>query len=300
MTIKRSTIIKTGLLLAITCFVLYLTACAYIWKRQERFIFMPQRIITSTPADYHLPFEEIYVAVNEDPVSNENLHAWFMPAADRPGRRVLLYLHGSALNIGANIDHAQRFHNLGFSVFLLSYRGYGKSDGTSPSEESVYVDAETAWDYLVTDRKFEPSSVFIYGHSLGGAVAIQLALTHPDAGGVIVEGTFTSIAEMARLHSQYRILPLDIIIKHRFDSVNKVGRLEVPVLFIHGTSDERVPYSMTRELFERTASEKRIKLILGGGHNNTAAVGGEEYLQTVRDFFRFASNDSAINMRRGD
>ncbi len=300
MTIKRSTILKAGLLLAILCLALYLTACAYIWKQQERFIFMPQRIITSTPADYHLPFEEIYLSVNGNQVSSENLHAWFIPADDRPSRGVLLYLHGSALNIGANIEHAQRFRNLGFSVFLLSYRGYGKSAGVFPSEESIYVDAETAWNYLITIRKFTPSSVFIYGHSLGGAVAIQLALNHPDTGGVIVEGTFTSIAEMARLHPQYRILPLDIIIKHRFDSIHKVGRLEVPVLYIHGTRDETVPYEMTRELFERTASSKRIKLILGGGHNNTAAVGGEEYLQAVRDFVRFASSHSAMSVQPGE
>ena len=141
MTFKRSTSVK---------------ACAYIWKQQDRFIFMPQRIITSTPANYQLPFEDLYIRIKEEPVSNEKLHAWFIPAAGQSVRRVLLYLHGSALNIGANLDHAQRFRNLGLSVFLLSYRGYGRSDGVFPSEKSVYVDAETAWNYLTADRKFEP------------------------------------------------------------------------------------------------------------------------------------------------
>ena len=105
---------------------------------------------------------------------------------------------------------------------------------------------------------------------------------------------------MARLHSQYRFLPLDIIIKHRFDSVNKVGRLEVPVLYIHGTKDETVPFEMTRELFAQTASNKRMTLIAGGGHNNTAAVGGEEYLNSVRDFIRFAVRHSAMNVKQRD
>lgn len=253
---------------------------------------MPQRIIANTPADYHLPFEDTYLAVKGQPDSGERLHAWFIPAANGLGGRVLLYLHGSALNIGANIAHAQRFRKMEFSVFLLSYRGYGKSDGAFPSEKHVYANAETAWDHLRKDRNFDPQSIFIYGHSLGGAVAIQLALNHPDARGLIIEGTFTSIVEMARLLPHYRILPLDLIINQRFDSIKKVGRLKVPVLYIHGTSDELVPYEMTRKLYGQTASAKRMKLILGGGHNNTAAVGGEEYLQTVRDFIRFASGDT--------
>lgn len=248
---------------------------------------MPQRIIASTPADYDLPFEDIYIAVKGQPDTGERLHGWYIPAAHEPGRKLLLYLHGSALNIGANIAHAQRFRNMGFSVFLPSYRGYGKSDGAFPSEAHVYTDAETAWDYLRKNRDVDPPSIFIYGHSLGGAVAIQLALNHPDAGGLIVEGTFTSIVELAGLLPQYRLLPLNLIINQRFESIKKVGRLKVPILYIHGTNDKRVPYAMTRKLYAQTASPKKMKLIFGGGHNNTAKVGGEEYLRTVREFIRF-------------
>ncbi len=275
-----------------TFVALYLTACAYIWRQQNRFIFMPQRLISRTPADLNLPFEEIYLSVRDKSGSTERIHAWFIPTAERSAQRVLLYLHGSALNIGANIAHAQRFAKLGFSVFLLSYRGYGKSDGDFPSEESVYADAETGWDYLVAERNFAPSSVFIYGHSLGGAVAIQLALNHSDAGGIIVEGTFTSIAEMARLNPPYRILPLDLLINQRFNSIKKVGQLDLPVLYIHGKSDETVPFEMSKELFDKTSSAKKLTLIAGGGHNNTAAVGGEQYLDAVRDFIRLSSDDT--------
>jgi dipeptidyl aminopeptidase/acylaminoacyl peptidase len=249
---------------------------------------MPQRIITSTPADYWLPFEDTFISVKDQSNAIERLHAWYIPSADDSNNKVLLYLHGSALNIGANIDHARRFRNMGFSVLLLSYRGYGISDGDFPSEKLVYADAEAAWDYLVSNKGVDPHSIFIYGHSLGGAVAIQLATTQPNAGGLIVEGTFTSIAEMARLFPQYRFLPLNLIINQRFDSAKKVNRLEVPVLYIHGTGDERVPFEMSHKLYKLTSSAKRIKLILGGGHNNTAAIGGEEYLQSVRDFIWFA------------
>ena len=299
MTNKRSPILNAGLLFALTCLALYMSACAYIWQQQDRFIFMPQRPITRTPADLNLPFEEIYLPARNKSGATERIHAWFMPTVERSAQRVLLYLHGSALNIGANIAHAERFAKLGFSVLLLSYRGYGKSDGDFPSEESVYADAETGWNYLVTERKFAPASVFIYGHSLGGAVAIHLASNHSDAGGIIVEGTFTSIAEMARLNPPYRILPLDLIINQRFDSVKKVGYLDLPVLYIHGKSDETVPFEMSKELFDKTSSAKKLTLIAGGGHNNTAAIGGEQYLNAVRDFIRLAS-DNAIKRERRD
>jgi len=287
---KRSTIIKATLILTSALIALYMSACAYVWTQQEHYIFMPQRVIATTPTDYRLPFEDVYITLNGLLDSTERLHAWYIPAADGANKKVLLYLHGSALNIGANIAHAQRFRGMGFSVFLLSYRGYGKSDGTFPSEELIYADAEAAWNHLKEDRDVDPQSIFIYGHSLGGAVAIHLATNHPDAGGLIVEGSFTSIAELARLYPQYRLLPLDLIINQRFDSINKVSHLEVPVLYIHGTSDERVPFEMSQELYSHTTSAKQIKLILGGGHNNTAAIGGNEYLQTVKDFVIFANN----------
>ncbi|MGD2023802.1 MAG: alpha/beta fold hydrolase, partial [Desulfobacterales bacterium] len=201
--------------------------------------------------------------------------------------RYLLYFHGSALNIGANITHARRFHQMGFSVMLVSYRGYGKSDGTFPSEAQIYLDAQAAWSYLVEQKGIDPGSIFIYGHSLGAAVAIQLAVDHPGAGGLIVEAAFTSIADMARRMPQYRIFPIELIVHQRFESVAKVSRLQVPVLYIHGTDDKLVPHEMSRELYKRTASFKQLIFIRGGGHNNSAAVGGDEYLQAVRNFVDF-------------
>ena len=267
-----------GLILAV-----YATASAYIWARQEHFIFRPEKAIASTPADYQLPFEDVYMTVNETGGQKERIHAWWIPGKNQTNR-TLLYLHGSALNIAANISHAKRFYNLGFSVLLVSYRGYGKSDGTFPSEEQVYSDARAAWAHLMKQRGIDPGTVYIYGHSLGGAVAIQLALDHPEAAGLIVEAAFTSIPDMARVMPKYRMLPIDLIVNQRFDSINKVAQLQVPVLYIHGTDDTLVPHEMSRELFKRTASPKWLKLILGGGHNNSAAVGGKNYLKAVREF----------------
>jgi alpha-beta hydrolase superfamily lysophospholipase len=281
-TFWRLLIGATAVLIAI-----YGSTSAYIWARQAHFIFRPERIISKTPAEYQLPFENVYVKVNDGNGKNERIHAWWIPA-ENPGDRYLIYLHGSALNIGANITHARRFHKMGFSVFLISYRGYGKSDGTFPTEAQVYADAQAAWTYLVKQKGIDPKAIFIYGHSLGGAVAIQLAIDNPAAGGLIVEAAFTSIADMARRIPKYRIFPLELIVHERFDSIEKVSRLQPPVLYIHGTDDKLVPSEMSSELYKRTASSKQLKFIPGGGHNNSASVGGDEYLQAVKNFIDFA------------
>ncbi|MGD8296465.1 MAG: alpha/beta fold hydrolase [Desulfobacterales bacterium] len=263
--------------------IAYLSACTYIWKQQKHFIFMPEREIKKTPADYHLAFEDLYLEIPSESGRIERIHCWWIPA-DHPSDKYLIYLHGSALNIGANVSHARRFKELGFSVLLISYRGYGQSDGEFPTEAQVYADAEAAWRYLIKQRKIKPGDIFIYGHSLGGAVAINLAISHPEAKGLIVEATFTSIADMGRQYKFYRLLPLGLITHQRFDSIEKVNRLQVPVLFIHGTDDRTVPPEMSRQLYQRTTSSKQLTLISGGGHNNSASVGGDTYLEAVRDF----------------
>ena len=132
--------------------IIYAVASTYLYARQAHYIFRPQRTISATPSDYQLPFEDVYIRVDDGTNANERIHAWWI-SAENPGDRYLLYLHGSALNIGANITHARRFQRLGFSVLLISYRGYGKSDGTFPSEATVYLDARAAWSYLTEQKR---------------------------------------------------------------------------------------------------------------------------------------------------
>jgi pimeloyl-ACP methyl ester carboxylesterase len=287
LSMRQKLIFRKFCIAAITIFVVtYGLMSTYIYARQAHFIFKPKRIISKTPSAYQLPFEDVFIPVADENEANQRIHAWNIPA-EYPTNRYLIYLHGSALNIVANIPHARRFRNLGFSVLLISYRGYGKSDGIFPNEDQVYADAQAAWTYLVDKKKVDPGRIFIYGHSLGGAVAIQLAIDNPSAAGLIVEAAFTSIPEMARQISRYRIFPIDFIVHQRFESHKKVDSLQLPVLYIHGTDDELVPYQMSLELYNRTPSLKHLKLIPGGGHNNSAAVGGDEYLKAVGNFIAF-------------
>ncbi|XZO00444.1 MAG: alpha/beta hydrolase [Microcoleus sp.] len=175
---------------------------------------------------------------------------------------VVLYLHGNGLNVGANVEHANRFHQLGMSVFLIDYRGYGKSQGEFPTESQVYEDAQLAMDYLVKQRGINPKQIYIYGHSLGGAIAIDLAVRNPEAAGLIVEGSFTSAREMVDFQSGvYRIFPIDLLLRQRFDSIAKVDRLEMPVLFIHGTADTVVPVEMSKKLFDAAPEPKQLYIV---------------------------------------
>jgi hypothetical protein len=187
--------------------------------------------------------------------------------------------------VGANVEHAHRFHRLGLSVFAIDYRGYGKSQGDFPSESQVYEDAQLAWDYLVKQRGVNPHQIYIYGHSLGGAIAIDLAVRHPEAAGLIVEGSFTSTRAMVDFQKGlFWLFPIDWLLTQRFDSLSKVDRLQMPVLFIHGTADNVVPVEMSKKLFDAAPEPKQLYIVPDGGHNNVAQMGGAEYLQIVSQF----------------
>jgi uncharacterized protein len=198
-------------------------------------------------------------------------------------------------NIGANTEQAKRFHKLGFSVFLFDYRGYGKSEGDFPSEAAVYADAQRAWDYLTQERKISPTNIVLYGHSLGGAIAINLATQHPNAAGLIVQSSFTSALEMARRNWWTAIFPVHLILNQRFASIEKVPSLKMPTLYIHGTIDRSIPFKMSERLFAATRSPKHLQLFKGASHNDVAYIGGAAYSQTIQDFVHQADKTVCKN-----
>jgi len=268
----------------------YSAVCLFLFAAQGKFIFFPARAIETTPKDFQLGYQDVVLPIPTKTGAAETVHGWWIPALERSVNRresgkVLLYLHGNGLNVGANVEHANRFHRLGLSVFLIDYRGYGKSQGDFPSESRVYEDAQLAWDYLVKQRGIKPSQIYIYGHSLGGAIAIDLAVRHPEAAGLIVEGSFTSARAMVDFQAGvYRVFPIDLLLTQRFDSIAKVDRLQMPVLFIHGIADTVVPTQMSKKLFDAAPEPKQLYIVPDGGHNNSAQIGGAEYLLRVRQF----------------
>jgi pimeloyl-ACP methyl ester carboxylesterase len=257
---------------AIGCFVLLLA--------QSRFIFFPTRTIYQTPGDLGLSAEEIWLPIENKFGQTERIHGWWL-AGKPPNLGTVLYFHGNGGTRGG-IDQMDRIHQLGFSVLVISYRGYGKSEGGFPSESQVYEDAQAAWNYLTRDRSISPKQITLYGYSIGGAVAIELALRHPDARALIVQSTFTSMKDMAMRQSQFRFLPLDLILTQRFNSIDKVKSLKMPVLLLHGDADTLVPPAMSQALYDATPTPKQLLLIHGANHNDAEFT--IEHLAAIRQF----------------
>ncbi|MDB9517204.1 alpha/beta fold hydrolase [Roseofilum reptotaenium CS-1145] len=254
--------------------------CWYFWATQTRLIFFPVEEITRTPADIGLDYEEVWVESVEPGVK---LHGWWIP--NERSDRLLLYLHGNSDNIGTNVYHSGRFYHLGFSVFLFDYRGYGQSKGEFPTEKQVYEDTDTIWKYLVNERGIAPEQIVVYGHSLGGAIAIELATKHPEISHLIIEGSFTSLRRMGDYrYPLLNILPIDLLLQNQFNSRAKVPQLKMPTLFIHGQQDSAVPFFMSEELFAAAPEPKELWLFPPGDHTTVAPLAGEEYFKTVREF----------------
>lgn len=274
---------KLLLMVQVVAFTAYLAVCVFLVVKQPRFIFFPSSVIEKTPELFNIPYEEVWLPVPASSGEAGRVHGWWMKA-QQPDAKVLLYLHGNGINIGANVGHANRFHQLGFSVLLIDYRGYGLSEGVFPNENRVYEDAVVAWNYLLKEQQISPSKIFIYGHSLGGAVAIDLAVKHPEAAGLIVESSFTSIQDMVAYRNLFRIFPINLLLNQRFESIKKVPKLQTPVLFIHGTVDTTVPSFMSQQLYQAAPEPKQILLVPAADHNNVAVVAGGEYLQLIKSF----------------
>jgi len=271
------------ILLSVAALLIAAYSCAswYLWAKQRELIFFPGRDVARNPGALQLQFEEVWLPVAASEFAA--LNGWWLRSDDAVAP-ALLFLHGNDLNIAGNIEHVARLRRMGFSVLIVDYRGYGKSVGGFPSERQVYEDAETAWNYLIRDLRAEPGRAFIYGHSLGGAVAIELGLRHPEAAGIILESTFTSMSDMAKL--TYWMFPTDWLLNQRFDALAKVPLLRSPVLFIHGTADSEVPYAMSERLFAAAGGPKWLTLIPGGGHEDSADIGGTLYARDVLAFAR--------------
>jgi uncharacterized protein len=257
---------KLVLYACLAAFAAYAATGAVLWAGQRRLIFEPKRSLVVRPGE--LGFRVVDVTI---PVGSEKARAWWMPAT-REGAKVILYFHGNDGNVSTSLAETALLRELGYAVMVVDYRGYGESDGTFPSETTVYEDAEAALGFLTGAWGFAPRDVVVYGHSLGAAVAIDLAVKHPDLGGLIVESGFTSIYDMAELEQRYSIYPLRLLLNQRFDSIAKVPRLALPVLYIHGTADEIVPYRMGVSLYERSGGRKRLLSVPGGDHDHNAEL----------------------------
>lgn len=269
-------------LTAVICGLVYAAICAYFWAVQGDKIFEPSALIQSTPDRVGLRYEPVRIASGSAAQRGE-LSAWWIPA-EQSKAPTLLYLHGNYRNISHNLEHAARLHGMGYNLLLVDYRGFGNSSATKPTEKKVYEDAAAAWDYLVQQRHVPASQIFIYGHSLGGAIAVETALHHADAGGLIVESSFTSMQAMGEMN--YGYLPISLLLDQRFDSLAKIAAVRVPVLILHGSWDTRIPVWMAQQLYEQAVQPKFIHVVEGGEHSNNSGIASVEYQTALTGFTR--------------
>ena len=274
-------------------FVLGAGGCAQLAEKERELTF---RVVPGNASWYAgLPdgVQELDIPVTD---GKEHINAWWWPAA-RDDAPAVLYFHGSRWNLTGQLSRIRQLHEFGFAVLAIDYRGFGKSAGGVPSEQSVYEDARAAWrrfTELVPDARRR----IVYGHSLGGAVAVDLAATldqatgatEPEsARGLIVESSFTTLVDMAKALS-YTWLPVQWILSQKFDTLAKISQVRMPVLFVHGDSDRFVPARFSQALYEAARAPKRLLLVEGGSHNNSMRVGSDEYRQALAALFRLPAH----------
>jgi hypothetical protein len=265
----------------------------YIMLFEDSFIYFPAKYPAGAWERAEPPAREGQIVARVEDVQltasdGVRLHGWLCtPHIGRRGgglepvktEATLLFLHGNAGNISHRYEIMNDLVKLPVNVLIIDYRGYGKSEGR-PSEQGLYTDARAAWDYLTTARGVPASRILIFGESLGGAVAIDLA-SKVSACGLVVQSSFTSIADMAT-----ELLPFvpHFMLRTKMDSLSKITGVSCPKLFIHSQADEIIPYRLGRRLFDAAHAPKQFYEVKDAPHNLTFDIGGAAYYEALRDF----------------
>ena len=251
----------------------YASIAALMFLTQSRQLYFPVGPLATTPDAHGMAFEDVFL-MTEDGV---RLHGWFVPAPEERG--VLLFLHGNAGNISHRIDSIRIFRELGLSVLIVGYRGYGQSEGR-PTEAGTYKDARAAWRYLREERAIPADRILIFGRSLGSAVAAWLGAREPAAA-VILESAFTSAPDLAAELLPW--LPVRLLIRFDYDTRGAVQSITTPLLVVHSRDDEIVPFRLGRAVFEAANAPKHF-LEIRGGHNDGFLRSHQAYVDGLDRF----------------
>lgn len=262
----------------------YLGLAIALYFGQSNLVFMPSQDVIETPATVGIKYEDIQLKTKD----NVNLAAWFIPAKDSNplGKAVILFCHGNGGNISHRVSYLPIFKELGLSTFLFDYRGYGRSEG-KPTEEGTYSDVEAAWQYLTQAKQIPPQKIIIYGESLGGAIASYLAektaQERQNAAGLILASTFTSITD--RAGELYPFLPIRLLSRFSYNSRDRLPNIKIPLLVIHSTEDEIIPFHHGDRNFQ-VANEPKELVKLRGDHNGGFLDSLETYRRGIDDFVK--------------
>lgn len=243
------------------------------YLRQPQLIFFPSRALETTPRMWGLAYEEVSLSAAD----GVRLHGWYLP--HQGSQRALLFFHGNGGNISHRGESLQIFHRLGFNVLIIDYRGYGRSEGR-PAEAGLFRDARAAWRHLVEVRGFAPAQIVIFGRSLGGAVAAQLA-AEVQPGGLILESTFASARDMAA--HIFPLLSHAVYLRYRFDTAARLAERECALLMLHSPQDEIIPYASARRAYA-VAREPKQFVDLRGDHNSGFLASQPHYEEALQAF----------------
>ena len=244
----------------------------------QMMVYFPERELIAKLSDVGLAYEDVSLTAAD----GTKLHGWHVPGESRT---TLLWLHGNAGNISHRVDNiAMLRRNTGLGVFIIDYRGYGRSEG-KPSEKGLYMDAEAAFEHLTSDLGLDPvEDIVLFGRSLGAGVAVEMATRH-RVRGVVLESGFTSVREMSNASGMGALSILFLpMIDARYNSLSKIGSALSPVMVVHGDRDDIVPFRMAEKLFAAAPEPKRFYPIPGASHNDTYVAGGDAYFEALREF----------------
>ncbi|MBW2519438.1 MAG: alpha/beta hydrolase [Deltaproteobacteria bacterium] len=242
---------------------------------ERRYLYFPDTKIQITPESAKIYFEDVIF----QSLDGLQLHGWFVPG--QPKRPVVLFCHGNAGNMSNRVPMIRFLNNLGLSVFIFDYRGYGNSKGRV-NENGTYDDARGALRWLLA-RGWSTSEMIFLGRSLGAAVALQIAIEKPPAR-LVLECPFTSIVEMAQLHYPRLYRLFRGLVRAKYSNVSKIKAIRSPLLLCHGTDDRIVPCVMGERLYDLAPRPKRLLLAKGGGHSDGDILGNPDYYATWHEF----------------
>jgi pimeloyl-ACP methyl ester carboxylesterase len=273
--------------LAKIALVVYALLCLLLVLLQAGCVYYPDRNLGATPSHAGLEYEDLMLETH----NGEQVSAWYVPAGPDPSvGHTILFCHGNAGNISHRLGSIATFRKLNLHVLIFDYQGYGKSTG-KPSEKGTYADARAAWEHLIEDKKVPSENIIIFGRSLGGAVATQLAST-VTPGALVLESAFTSAPDMA--HQMFPILPTRLLCRFKYDNLRLITGIKCPIVIAHGQQDQTVPYSHSQKLFKKAPEPKRF-IQIRGNHNDGGMDTDLAYREEFKKFL--ASLEKTVVLR---
>ena len=244
-----------------------------LFSCRSSFIFHPKKEIYTSPLDVNLAYESIFFETQDQ----VKIHAWWIPSTQ--SEKTVLFCHGNAGNISYRLETIKLYHRLGVNCFIFDYRGYGRSQG-EPTETGTYLDAEAAWNYLVKVKEIKAKNIILHGRSLGGSIAVFLA-TKVKPSFLIIESTFISIAEVAKVYSS--CLPAGWFFGDSYPTYLYLKKIDSPLLIIHSQEDDFIPFAQGKDLYQ-LAQEPKSFLKIKGNHNEGFIFSMEIYEQALKTY----------------